>query len=454
MAYSSSPVSNRGNRGMTNQSPSGTGRRALGLLLSCASIILGLLGVIFFQSAVAFILALIVILFAARVFALWLGANRRPPELSRPSVDVSRQPWMAAGATPERYGQINSGAFAPSTQPGSFVPRPIAEGVINAAATAMARPAFSAWNAALSANANQSAPEPEAPGVAAASLPYIPIDQDPLFQLDAPVADERCFLLPKEGEPLVECQDRFALYASGARRCYAVADGVAGSFVPGPWARIVAKSFVERGGSFADMAEFQDWLADCSRQWHTWIEQRWAPTINALRERNGDSPGNWSNEIRQGAQTTLIGCALAPARQIENDTSTAISIFAVGDAQLFLFTPNQGGWNIEDMFPFDSSSAFDARPDTLVTAARPDLVERAWQRHKTMLINAFPGDLLVLTTDTLAKWLLTQIEQDTRRWNPLLSISDPDTFEQHIRREFHRDHAEDDDLTMLIIPIT
>lgn len=450
MTYASpSPASNRGNRSATNQSPSGTGRRALGLLLSCASMILALLGIIFFESAAAFILALIVILFAARVFALWLGANRRPSELSRPFTDISRQPWMPPGAVPERYGQINAGALAPPALSGGHVPGPTLAGN---PAPMMARPAFSAWNAAMSANTNP--PAPEAPVVTTASLPYDPIDQDPIFQLDAPVAGERCFLLPKEGEPLVECQDRFALYVNGTRRSYAVADGVAGSFVPGPWARMVAQSFVERGGSFADKADFQGWLADCSRRWHNWIEQRWEPTINALRERNGDNHGNWSNEIRQGAQTTLIGCTLAPAQQIENDTSTAITIFAVGDAQLFLFTPNRdGGWHAEDMFPFDSSRAFDARPDTLITAARPDLVERAWQRHKTMRITAFPGDLLVLATDTLAKWLLTQIEQDTRRWNPLLLISDTAAFEQHIRREFHRDQVEDDDLTMLVIPI-
>jgi len=60
----------------------------------------------------------------------------------------------------------------------------------------------------------------------------------------------------------------------------------------------------------------------------------------------------------------------------------------------------------------------------------------------------------VLATDTLAKWLLKQIERDTRRWTPLLSISDPGAFEQHIRRELQRDQVEDDDLTMLVIPIS
>ena len=213
---------------MTNRASAGSSRRALGLLLSSASIILAALGVIFFQSAASFILAVIVILFAARVFALWLGANRAA--VSSPQA-ATRQPWMPAITTPERQGQSNPGAFAPSALPGGYPQAPMrlssaAPPALLAGnpAPVMARPALSAWNAAPAAppvEAQFIAPAPEAePEAPAASIPYVPIDQDPLFQLDAPVANERCFLLPKEGEPLVECQDRFALRVSGAPVSY------------------------------------------------------------------------------------------------------------------------------------------------------------------------------------------------------------------------------------------
>lgn len=68
-------------------------------------------------------------------------------------------------------------------------------------------------------------------------------------------------------------------------------------------------------------------------------------------------------------------------------------------------------------------------------------------------MNANRGDVAVLATDTVAKWLLTQIQENNKRWVPLLNITDTNEFERHIRREFHRDQVEDDDLTMLIIPI-
>ncbi|HCI79961.1 MAG TPA: hypothetical protein DHW02_09730, partial [Ktedonobacter sp.] len=85
-------------------------------------------------------------------------------------------------------------------------------------------------------------------------IPYEPIEQDAIFQLDTSVG-VRCLMLPKEGEPLVECQDRYAL--DDSQRCYALADGVSNSFVPGPWARIVTKRFVECGGQLDNDAFFR-----------------------------------------------------------------------------------------------------------------------------------------------------------------------------------------------------
>jgi len=286
----------------------------------------------------------------------------------------------------------------------------------------------------------------------ASSSPYIPIEKDSIFELDHPTANERCFLLPKAGEPIVECQDSYALHAE--HRCYAVADGVAGSFVPGPWARIIAKGFVERAGKFTDGDDFQNWLVNCSRQWHAWIEERWVPTMNVLRERNGERHGDWSNDIRLGAQTTLIGCSLLPGTR-PGDVSTTVDVFAIGDGEFFLFSPNKNGeWEIVEAFPYYDPGEFGSHPDTLVTIARADLLDRAWMQRKTTRFNTFPGDLVVLATDTLAKWLLTQVRQRTLKYISLLTSTDPDAFEQRIRYELHHGHIEDDDLTMLIIPIS
>ncbi len=299
---------------------------------------------------------------------------------------------------------------------------------------------------ALPEERERQAQEPTAP------FAYIPIDKDAIFEFDHPLSGERCFILPKEGEPLVECQDSYALQTQ--HRCYAVADGVAGSFVPGPWARIVAKSFVERAGKFADKNDFQCWLSDCSQQWNAWIENRWVPTMNALRESNGDCHGEWSNDIRQGAQTTLIGCSLFPDTKLQ-DSSTLINVFAIGDGEFFLFRPDgQENWKMIEAFPYSDPDEFGFRPNTLLTVLRIDLLERSWMQRKIMQLSASPGDYVVLASDTVAKWLLAQLQQNTDTWMPLLTSTTSTEFEQRMRYEARCGRIEDDDLTMLIIPVS
>jgi len=73
---------------------------------------------------------------------------------------------------------------------------------------------------------------------------------------------------------------------------------------------------------------------------------------NALRERSGDRHGNWSDDIRQGAQTTLIGCSLLSYAEQQN-TSNVVSVFAIGDGEFFLFSPNtKDGWDLVETFPY------------------------------------------------------------------------------------------------------
>ena len=173
--------------------------------------------------------------------------------------------------------------------------------------------------------------------------------------------------------------------------------------------------------------------------------------MQAISKYSGNNYGDRSKEIRPGAQTTLIGCSLLSQRE-QQGAATAVSVFAIGDCQFFLFRPNTD-WSLVETFPYSDPDEFGFRPVTLVTTLRDDLIERAWTQRKTKLCKVYPGDIIVLDSDTLAKWLLTQVLHHTDRWKPLLSGITPAEFEQHIRTELHNDHIEDDDLTMLIIPI-
>src|SRR2546421_9771795 len=425
--------------------------RVLGALLSLTSMILAAVSIFFHQSTLGLMISVVVALFGLRVFILWLGTGA-------PSVTLASTPppvYPTSTFNPEQKPALHTRPLTPigpnlslPTRPGvSSVPT--IHGLRRSSASFMSSAPITAYpsqpvNAAQSSYTPPMFEERRAQALAP-QAPYIP----PIFEVDPPVGNVQCFILPKEGAPLVECQDSYALHAE--YRCYAVADGVAGSFVPGPWARIIAKSFVERNGTFLNKEDFQAWLVECSQQWHRWLANRWLPTMNAISKHSRDSYGDWSNDIRPGAQTTLIGCSLLSQRE-QQGAATAVRVFAIGDGQFFLFRPNTS-WNLIEMFPYSDTDKFGSRPDTLVTVLRTDLLERAWAQRKTKLCKVSPGDIIVLASGTLAKWLLTQVQQHTDRWRPLLSGISPAEFEQYIRTELHNDRIEDDDLTMLIIPI-
>ncbi len=278
----------------------------------------------------------------------------------------------------------------------------------------------------------------------------IPIASDPLFGFAQPMAGERCFVLPREDEPLVECQDRYAL--NSAKRIYAIADGVSGSFLPGPWASIIAQGFVDRFEDLGEKETFSRWLYDCCGAWNAWMEQRWVPAMNWQRQLAGEQPGDWSAEITKGAQTTLTGCAIGP---MNGAGLIEISVWAIGDAQFFVYHHgNDGSWTIQTVFPLTNPAQFGYRPDTLFTIPHTSRFEQAWAAQRTLYCAAQPGDYVVLATDTLAKWMMLEGRNPSERLTALLHCATADEFSKIIRGELRAKRIEeDDDMTLLVIPV-
>ncbi len=445
--------------------------RVLGALLSLVSIVLAILGAVYQNTVLSLIFSVFIALFALRVFVLWLNAHHMPSQQSmtvvQPATYSMEQYYAENQPVAQGYSQTidsvykgdNFGAHYATSVP--YTPPPYTSATPYTPHTPLpsysAQPAYVVQSSAYTLASPTGAYEQGQVQSTPAQVSYAPLVQDALFMLDMPTANERCFMLAKEGKPLVECQDSYALH--NAHRCYAVADGVADSFVPGPWARIIAKRFVERNGKFANKEDFQAWLLDCSQQWQSWIENRWVPTMHATyamhaqHEPNGVWQDNLLHDLQQGAQTTLVGCSLVSNTE-EHDLPTSATVFAIGNSEFFLFSPNHsGGYEIAETFPFSDPNEFASCPDTLVTAQRTELLERAWVRRKTMNINVFSGDIIVLATDALAKWLLMRVYQNSNKWLSLLTSNSAAEFEQRVREELHNGQLEDDDLTLLVIPI-
>ena len=448
---------------LSGQTPGKKLWKAPGVVMSIISIVLAVGGIIVqlpdgLQALPGILFSLIVGLLGVRMAVVWIKvllftppATVMPPAALQPSqTNHASLPPDFQSATMAWGNNTRLSSYAPSLQP-SYA----AAFAYSQSGEALPTPLFPQQSGNNTPPRQMwSAPPPDASAMQNAPAPdsFTPIDQDELFKLDAPVNGVHCFMLPKEGEPMIECQDRYALNAQ--QSCYAVADGVAGSFVAGPWASIISREFVQHDGNFSGQGDFNQWLTRCSQRWQQWMENRWVPTMNAMRARNGEKPGDWSNDIRTGAQTTLVGCSLRSTNSLRK-TNQIARVFAIGDGEFFHFRPDSaGGWELLRAFPYQESSQFTSRPNTLMTMLRPDLMERSWMSKQTLdLVSVRGGDRLVLTSDTLAKWFLTQIEQQTNRWQPFLAITELQSFEQRIREELHQARIEDDDLTMLVIPV-
>ena len=175
--------------------------------------------------------------------------------------------------------------------------------------------------------------------------------------------------------------------------------------------------------------------------------------MNARHASRGDSPVNWDIDIGQGAQTTLAGCQLR-FRPDPADPYIDVYVSVIGDSECFLFRRNiQNAWECIAALPFITPDEFNTPPTVLVTSPHTELVERAWTHHQEGYVAALPGDCVVLATDTLAKWILMQLQSGKKDWTVLLDSTDKALHEQMLRHELHENRIENDDVTMLVIPI-
>jgi hypothetical protein len=278
-----------------------------------------------------------------------------------------------------------------------------------------------------------------------ANTPIVPIADDPLFALPDP-GNATVFLLPKEGEPLSKCQDFYAVNVE--QRIYAVTDGVSTSFAPRAWASIVARSIVQNPFVWRGEDAFTSWLSEQGEVWHDWITNRWVTTIHALQAQRGENLLDYSRLIDEtGAQTTLICAALLPE---ETPQQARVELLAIGDAEAFHVEREDGRWVVRQAFPFSAPEQFGAQPAMLATIDSPQWREFAWQRRATHTLTVQTGDRIVLTSDTLAEWLLH--DRDARM-QQLLALHDAADFERLIEQERLAGQMKDDDMTLLIIPM-
>ncbi len=284
------------------------------------------------------------------------------------------------------------------------------------------------------------------PRIDPATLPPL-FEADPLYAMPHP-RFVRFFSAVKGNDSPIANDDACAITANETR--LALCDGASASSLPRPWAALLAQQWIKEPLYYVDINTLSQWLAEPRQHWITWVQEVWKPTLDQRNELTGGRP--LSSEVVQrtlqtGAAATFLGLALHP----QNRTWQAT---AIGDTCLFFFRRDKttAEWKLKASIPLDASAGFSDRPPLL--SSKPDSNLAAILPHVRCVEGNFRrGDMIVMATDALAQWLLSQLEQGQSDWLTLLSVQDEQTFAHFVDTQRQNNQMADDDTTLVVIPL-
>jgi hypothetical protein len=257
----------------------------------------------------------------------------------------------------------------------------------------------------------------------------------------------RLFILSKSNDLLENCEDACDISHDDTR--FALCDGVSTSKFARPWARLLAEEWVAQPLATTDEQALGAWLKTPRERWIDWINNTWFLKIND-RNRNMGRLEFTRDEvetfIKQGAAATFLGL------QIDKASSTW-SVTAIGDTCLFHFWHNDtGAWKYQS-FPLKRSIDFTDAPAYITTRPQSEALIASHLESEVREYKA--GDLLVLATDALAMWLLTELE-DQQAENVIklfatLESGNDKIFAMFVNGERDKKRLKDDDTTLILI---
>jgi hypothetical protein len=219
----------------------------------------------------------------------------------------------------------------------------------------------------------------------------------------------RGFRLPKAGSSEADYEDAIAIGPAAV----AIADGATESSFARAWAQALTEGFAcEPLSPKPDLTELMDRVGPLQQQWHAGIAWDRLPWYAEDKARNGafaalltlrfEEPLLWDGNGEPCKERRWHALAIG-------DTC----LFQIRDDAMLL------------AFPLSESAAFDSTP--LLLSSNPARNLQVWD-HAQVLSGVFKtGDILLLMTDALAKWFLSEIEAGNRPWHTLPAL-DQDSF--------------------------
>ncbi len=237
------------------------------------------------------------------------------------------------------------------------------------------------------------------------------------------------YITHKEGETIDDCQD--AMHENVMLGRFAIADGATRSFFPKIWADLLVNHFCDNSIFSFKEKNWIEWLQPIQQEWYEKAEEK-------VKDRNLFYLTNSFN-TREPAAATFIG--------IEIDIKTEKwQAMIIGDSCLFHKT-NSGF----SSYLIEKSVDFDSFPEAFASYADKNYYP------PTFISGAIHSDdILVLTTDAIAKWILDHNESGNvgTCLDRLCELDSNEKFCQFVNQaRSEKVRLVNDDVTLMLISI-
>ena len=246
----------------------------------------------------------------------------------------------------------------------------------------------------------------------------------------------RHFITSKKGDTAADCQD--AREQNESRGRYAVADGATLSFFPRQWAELLVKRFCYPEGLSLSLEE---------DNWEAWIEpiqQEWLEKVSETVQETKDYMLVDRLSKLESALSTFIGIEF----NIDKGEWKALIL---GDSCLF----HQSGSEFKS-YLLERLADFQYRPKSFASFQKDNPIGGP---PEVISDKALPGDLFILATDALAKWVVQHKEVSKGKLEEALDqlkqIETDEQFNQFV--DIARDQEDirliNDDVTLMLISV-
>ena len=239
----------------------------------------------------------------------------------------------------------------------------------------------------------------------------------------------RQYITHKEAETRDDCQD--AQYENTKLGRFAIADGATRSFFPKMWAELLVKHFCNTPFFSFEEKNWKEWLGPLQQEWYERVEEK-------VKDRNLFYLTNSLN-TKDAAVSTFIG--------VEIDRNKGRwQAMIIGDS--CLFHKIDSGFK---SYPIKKSEDFTSFPQVFAS-----YVDKNHYDPNFISGEIQSGDMLILATDALAKWILEHNESgnlDTIL-ERLKQINSDEQFNQFVDQARDEDvRLVNDDVTLMLISV-